>query len=51
MSTFQQAQDLGWLGFVYARVYLTDLATMNSTEMTASLYSTPLEDYQARWYG
>ncbi|CAK8991445.1 unnamed protein product [Durusdinium trenchii] len=39
--------DLGWLGFVYARVYLTDLATMNSTEMTASLYSTPLEDYQA----
>ena len=42
-----EAQELAWNGVAYARIYLTDLQTMNSTQMTSSIYSTDLADYQA----
>lgn len=41
------AQDTPWIGMAYGMVYLTDVA-MNKTEMTSSLYSSPLQNYQVR---
>jgi len=36
-----------WSGIVYADLFLTDLENMNSTQITASLYSSSLTDSQA----
>jgi len=39
--------DHAWDGVAYLQIYLPDPQMMNSTEMTSSIFSTPLEDYQA----
>ncbi|CAL1172237.1 unnamed protein product, partial [Cladocopium goreaui] len=39
--------DHAWDGVAWVQIYLPDPQMMNSTEMTSSIFSTPLEDYQA----
>jgi len=39
--------EFAWNGVAYAQIFLTDPQTMNKTEMTSSMFTIPLTDYQA----